>query len=72
MDNGSTAACPEGDTAAAEQVYKDTLPYFNTVSASSPIFLVPGNHEQQEAWHWDTRRGRACRSWARTPRRSSS
>ena len=32
-------------------MYKDTLPYFNTVSASAPIFLLPGNHEQQEAWH---------------------
>ena len=48
MDNGSTSVA---NTAAAEQVYKDTLPYFNTVSASSPIFLVAGNHEQQEAWH---------------------
>ena len=28
-----------------------TLPYFNIVSGSSPIYLVPGNHEQQEAWH---------------------
>ena len=50
MDNGSTSV-PLGDIAAAEQRYKDALPYFNIVSASSPIFLVPGNHEQQEAWH---------------------
>ena len=42
---------PLGDTAAAEQKYKDQLPYFNIVSGSSPIYLVPGNHEQQEAWH---------------------
>ena len=50
MDNGSTSV-PLGDTAAAEQKYKDQLPYFNIVSGSSAIFLVPGNHEQQEAWH---------------------
>ena len=50
MDDGSTSVAV-GDTAAAEQVYKDTLPYFNIVSGSSPIYLVAGNHEQQEAWH---------------------
>ncbi len=50
MDNGSTTVAL-GDTAAAEQKYKDTLPSFNIVSGSSPIFLVPGNHEEQEAWH---------------------
>ena len=50
MDNGSTSVTL-GDTAAAEQKYKDTLPYFNIVSGSSPIYLVAGNHEQQEAWH---------------------
>ena len=50
MDDGSTTV-PLGNTAAAEQEYKDTLPYFNSVSASSPIFLVAGNHEEQEAWH---------------------
>ena len=50
MDNGSSSVAL-GDTAAAEQKYKDTLPYFNIISGSSPIFLVAGNHEQQEAWH---------------------
>ena len=50
MDNGSTSVAL-GDTAAAEQKYKDQLPYFNTISGSSPIYVVPGNHEQQEAWH---------------------
>ncbi len=48
MDNGSTSV---GTPAAAEGVYKDTLPYLNLVSGSSPIYLVAGNHEQQEAWH---------------------
>jgi len=50
MDNGSTSVTL-GDTAAAEQKYKDALPSFNIVSGSAPIFLTPGNHEQQEAWH---------------------
>jgi len=50
MDNGSTSVTL-GDTAAAEQKYKDQLPFFNIVSASSAIYTVAGNHEQQEAWH---------------------
>ena len=50
MDNGSTSI-GVGDVAAAEQVYKDVLPYFNIISGSSPVFMLPGNHEQQEAWH---------------------
>ena len=50
MDNGSTSVAL-GDTAAAEQRYKYQLPFFNIASASSAIYLVPGNHEQQEAWH---------------------
>ena len=50
MDNGSTSVSV-GDTAAAEQMYKDALPYFNIISGSTPIYLMAGNHEQQEAWH---------------------
>jgi hypothetical protein len=50
MDNGSTSVTL-GDTAAADQRYKDGLQYFNIVSANSPTFFTPGNHEQQEAWH---------------------
>ena len=50
MDDGSTSVAL-GDTAAAEQKYKAQLPTFNIVSGSSPIYIVPGNHEQQEAWH---------------------
>jgi hypothetical protein len=50
MDNGSTSVAL-GDTAAAEQKYKDGLPFFNIVSAGSPTFFTAGNHEQQEAWH---------------------
>ena len=48
MDNGSSSVA---SVAAAEQVYENTLPYLNTVSASAPLFMVAGNHEQQEAWH---------------------
>jgi hypothetical protein len=40
-----------GDIAGAENSYKYQLPFFNIVSPSAPIFLAPGNHEQQEAWH---------------------
>ena len=50
MDNGSSSVTL-GDTASAEQKYKDILPFFNIVSGSSPLFLVAGNHEQQEGWH---------------------
>ncbi len=51
MDNGSSSVTL-GDTATAEQKYKDLFTYFNLVSGTSPIFLVPGNHEQQENWHY--------------------
>ena len=54
IDLGDTIAMrglSPGDTTGAENAYKYALPFFNTVSASSPIFLAPGNHEQQEAWH---------------------
>ena len=40
-----------GDITGAENAYKYQLPFFNIVSHSAPIFLVSGNHEQQEAWH---------------------
>ena len=57
MDNGTNPGAPTygnvpiGDTATAEQKYKNALPTFNKVSGSAAIFLTPGNHEQQEAWH---------------------
>jgi hypothetical protein len=50
MDNG-TSSVALGDTAAAAQVYIDTLPYLNKISANSALFMLAGNHEQQEAWH---------------------
>ncbi len=56
IDLGDTVAIRglnEGDVTGAENAYKNQLPFFNIVSGSSSIFLVPGNHEQQEAWHLD-------------------
>jgi hypothetical protein len=50
MDNGSSSVAL-GDIEGAEQQYIDTLPYLNTISANSPLFMLAGNHEQQEAWH---------------------
>ena len=46
MDNVSTAA--DADAAYLFQRSSDQL---GAVSHSVPIFLAPGNHEQQEAWH---------------------
>ena len=54
LDLGDTVAMRSvsaGDVSGAETAYKYQLPFFNIVSASSPIYLAPGNHEQQEAWH---------------------
>ncbi len=56
IDLGDTAAMDDGNNsvssaAEAEQVYLDTLPYFNIISGSSPVYMVAGNHEQQEGWH---------------------
>lgn len=56
FDLGDTVAMYDnvgiGDVAGAETVYKDQYPYFNTISHSSPIFLIPGNHENHEGWHY--------------------
>jgi hypothetical protein len=54
IDLGDTVAMDGvsvGGVSAAETAYKNELPYFNRVSANSPVFLVAGNHEQQEGWH---------------------
>ena len=52
IDLGDTVAMDDVNSATeADDVYKDVLPFFNDISASTPIFLVPGNHEQQEGWH---------------------
>ena len=56
FDLGDTIAMYDnvgiGDVAGAEAVYIDTLEYFNIVSNSVPVFLTPGNHENQEGWHY--------------------
>ena len=54
IDLGDTFAMDSvTNQAGAETAYKYQLPFFNLISASSPIFLAPGNHEQQEGWHLD-------------------
>ncbi|MDH4136050.1 MAG: metallophosphoesterase [Anaerolineae bacterium] len=56
IDLGDTVAMRSvdpGDVAGAEAAYEYQLPFFNIFSASSPVFLVPGNHEQKEGWHVD-------------------
>jgi len=56
FDLGDTVAMYDnvgiGDVAGAEAVYIDTLEFFNIVSDSVPVFLTPGNHENQEGWHY--------------------
>jgi hypothetical protein len=54
IDLGDTVAMRSvsaGDTAGATAAYSYTLPFFDTVGGSSGVYLVPGNHEQKEAWH---------------------
>ena len=56
IDLGDTFAMDdvtEGEVAEAEAAYEFQLPFFNIVSGNTAIFLAPGNHEQQEAWHLD-------------------
>jgi len=56
FDLGDTIAMYDnvgiGDVAGAESVYIDSLQSFNIVSDSVPVFLTPGNHENQEGWHY--------------------
>lgn len=56
FDLGDTVAMYDnvgiGDVEGAEAVYLDTLEFFNIVSDSVPVFLTPGNHENQEGWHY--------------------
>ncbi len=54
IDLGDTFAMDDvavGSVSGAETAYKNQLQYFNLVSNSVPVYLVPGNHEQQEGWH---------------------
>ncbi|UCE99796.1 MAG: metallophosphoesterase, partial [Planctomycetota bacterium] len=54
IDLGDTVAMRSvspGDVAGAEAAYEYQRPFFDIISRSAPIFLAPGNHEQQEGWH---------------------
>jgi hypothetical protein len=54
IDCGDTFAMDGVTTAAgAEQAYLYQRQFFDIVGNSAPVFLVVGNHEQQEAWHLD-------------------
>ncbi|HVZ19706.1 MAG TPA: DUF4082 domain-containing protein [Vicinamibacterales bacterium] len=46
MDNVTT-------TAGAQSAYLVQRPYMSAMSASVPLFLVLGNHEEEEGWHRD-------------------
>ena len=52
IDCGDTFAMDSVTTASgADQAYLYQRQFFDTVGNSAPVFLVVGNHEQQEAWH---------------------
>ncbi len=54
LDLGDTFAMDNVTTVAlAESAYKAQYEFFSLVSHSASIFIVPGNHEQQEGWHLD-------------------
>jgi hypothetical protein len=54
LDLGDTFAMDNvavGDVAGAESAYLFQRPFFGIISHSAPIFVMPGNHEQEEGWH---------------------
>jgi hypothetical protein len=54
LDLGDTFAMDSVTTQAqANNSYLNLRSYFGLISASVPIFLALGNHEQEEAWHLD-------------------
>jgi uncharacterized repeat protein (TIGR02543 family) len=54
IDLGDTFAMDSVTTVSgAEQAYLYQRQFFDLVGNSAPIFLAPGNHEQEEAWHLD-------------------
>jgi hypothetical protein len=54
LDLGDTFAMDNVTTAAgAEQAYLYQRQFFDLAGHSAPIFLVIGNHEEEEAWHLD-------------------
>jgi hypothetical protein len=54
LDLGDTFAMDNVTTqAGARTAYLTQRPYMGLMSHSTPIFLVLGNHEQEEGWHRD-------------------
>jgi hypothetical protein len=54
LDLGDTFAMDSVTTVAgAESAYLYQRQFFDLVGDSASIFIAPGNHEQQEAWHLD-------------------
>jgi hypothetical protein len=54
VDLGDTYAMDSVTTAAgADSAYLYQRQFFDIPGSSAPVFLVVGNHEQQEAWHLD-------------------
>jgi hypothetical protein len=39
--------------ADTNQAYLNQRPYIGNYAASTPVFLTPGNHENEEGWNWD-------------------
>ncbi len=39
--------------ADVDQVYLTQRPYIGNYGDSTPVFLTPGNHENEEGWNWD-------------------
>jgi hypothetical protein len=39
--------------AEAKAAYLYQRPYLDAISASAPVYLVIGNHENEEGWNWD-------------------
>jgi hypothetical protein len=54
LDLGDTFAMDNVTTQTqARNAYLSQRPYMGLMSHSSPVFLVLGNHEQEEGWHLD-------------------
>jgi hypothetical protein len=50
--------------AGVDQVYLNQRPYIGNYAASTPVFLTPGNHENEEGWNWDDAFSKALASIA--------
>ncbi len=56
--------------AAVDQKYLNQRAFFDQYAGSTPVFLSPGNHEEEEGWNLDDTPARAC-SASRRARTSS-